>query len=315
MIQFKSLRQYTHVVDGIRFPNKPGENFIVTYFSENSSFLEDYPKLNLKLVDIKINIIPVTRIPRTRITQNLIKAFKKYGIYSYSSIMKVPTSKNVFYDLTVYLNAIDSTFNPSNYRQRLSLFIKNIVNQSYSDFNNFEKVLMYTIDLTKDNLNKFVDRKFFPIVQQLKEGTFEFDHLILCLITSSGVRYRLLVKNKNFKFERIVTILKTIKSGKIETSLDTSDEVEDDETDQIVDQVMNTIHAKIKPENKEQVRDAVQSYLQKDPVAKEKIASKQVSASGLEKVGVASILSKVSGDVNKAKKITNSISKKKLVIH
>ena len=55
-------------------------------------------------------------------------------------------------------------------------------------------------------VNKYVDRKFFPIIQQLKDGSFEFNHLILCLITPSGARYRLLVKNRNFKYERIVTI-------------------------------------------------------------------------------------------------------------
>ena len=77
MIQFKSLRMYTHVTDGIRFPNKPGDNFVITYFSENSSLLEDYPKLNFRIVDVKLNIIPITIIPRTRIQPTDIKAFKK----------------------------------------------------------------------------------------------------------------------------------------------------------------------------------------------------------------------------------------------
>lgn len=312
MIQFKSLRQYTHVTDGIRFPNKPGENFIITYFPENSSLLEDYPKLNLKLVDVKLSIIPVTRIPRTRITQPLIKAFKKLGLQPYSSIMKVPDAKNVLYDISIYLNSLESTFKPINYRQRLSIFVKNIVSQSYSKFQNFDKVMIYTIDLTKGDLNKYVDRKFFPIIQQLKDGSFEFNHLILCLITPSGARYRLLVKNRNFKYERIVTILKTIKSGF--TSDEELDNIEDEESDEIVDKVMDNIKSKIIPNNEEKVKDAVKTYLNKDPNTKEKILMKQVKPNGYERIGVASILNKVTGDLDKSKKITNALTKKKLMV-
>jgi len=80
MIQFKSLRQYTHVVNGIRFPNIPKNNYVLTYFSENSSLLEDYPKLNFLLMDVKYNIVPVTIIPRTRLKLPLLKAFKQHGL-------------------------------------------------------------------------------------------------------------------------------------------------------------------------------------------------------------------------------------------
>ena len=309
MIQFKALRQYTHVVDGIRFPNKAGENFVITYFSENSNFLEDYPKLNFRVVDVKLNIIPITIIPRTRIQPEDIKAFKKYGIYSYSSTYKISSGKNVFYDITKYLNAIDTTFHPSHYRQRLSMFIKNIVNKSFNDFNDFEKVLVYSIDTTKP-FNNFIDRKFFPIMEQLKDGSFEFDHLILCLLTKSGPKYRLLIKDRDFKLPRIITILKSIKAGMLG---DEEIETEEDEisTDQVVDQVMDQIQNKISSSNKLQVADAIKTYMAKDKITKSKVLDKSVSPKGMEKIGVASILYKVTGDMKKTKKITNSITKKK----
>lgn len=313
MIQFNNLRQYTHVVDGIRFPNKPGENFVVTYFSENSNFLDDYPKLNFRVVDIKMNIIPITIIPRTRIQPSDIKSFKKYGIYSYSSTYKISAGKNVFYDITKYLNAIDTTFHPSHYRQRVSMFIKNIVSKSFSEFSDFKKVLIYSIDLTKP-FNNFIDRKFFPMMEQLKDGSFEYDHLILCLLTKSGPRYRLLIKDKNFKFQRIITILKSIKSG-----MTTDDEIETEEdavdTDQVVDQVMDKIKNQISPGTTHQVADAVKNYVAKDKYTKSKVLDKTVSPKGMEKIGVASILYKVTGDMRKSKKITNTLTKKKSVMY
>ncbi len=311
MVLFKNLRQYTQVVDGIRFPNLPKDNYIITYFSENSSLLEDYPKLNFKLVDIKYNIVPVTIVPRTRLKTELLKSFKEYGIMSYSSLQKPPVGKNVFYDLSQYLTAMDRVYNPTNYRQRLQGFIQNAINRSYSDFQNFHKVLIYSVDLTKQDLNNFVDRKVFPLILQLKANNFVFDHLILCLITSSGPRYRLLVKDKSYKFDRVFTYLKNVKLGRF----DEEEGESETDTDAAVDQVMNQISGKIKSSNHDNVKDALKSYIAKDKTTKEKILNNEVSPDGMSKIGTASILYKVSNNINKAKKITNLVPKKKLKLY
>ena len=63
MIQFKILRQYTHIVDGIRFPQNPKKPVLVIYFSENSTLLDDYPKMNLKRADFRMVAVPTTKIP------------------------------------------------------------------------------------------------------------------------------------------------------------------------------------------------------------------------------------------------------------
>jgi DNA-directed RNA polymerase beta subunit len=305
MIRFQSLRQYVHVVDGIRFYNKPGENYVLTYFSENSTLLEDYPKLNFAPVDVRINVIPLTMVPRSRVTPELIKDFKKYGIMTYSSTMKIPTKKNLFYDTTEFLQIVDSRFQPLHYRQRLKYFITGIVDRSFSEYNTFQKVLIYSIDTTKP-FNTFVDRKFFPILQQLKDEEFSFDHLILCLITPRGPRYRLLVKNKEYNFQRIVTYLKTVHQLSDEISVS---DVEDEENDEIANKVVTQIQNNILPGNKDKVTSAVKSYLQKDPLTKEKISSATLSDHNMQKVGTAAILYKVSGNLKKSVQIANSVPK------
>lgn len=310
MIAFNNLRQYTHVVDGIRFFNLPKNNYAITYFSENSNLLEDYPRLNIRLVDVKINIIPITIVPRTRLTPQILKAFRKYGILCYNTMMKIPPNRNVFYDLSFYFDKIDETYRPTHYRQRLRYFIQNIVDRSYSNFSNFKKVLIYSIDLTKP-FNNFVDRKFFPIIQQLKDETFSFDHVILCLLTPSGVRYRLLVKNRVFKFDRIVTMLRSIKPGKYDVD---EPDMEDEETIQATNTVMTSISNNIKTTNQNSVRDAVKSYLAKDNYTKEKILDKTVSSKGIEKIGTASILYKVSNNLNQTKKIVNAVPSNKSTV-
>lgn len=317
MIQFKSLRQYTHVVNGIRFPNIPKNNYVLTYFSENSSLLDDYPKLNFILMDIKYNIVPVTIIPRTRLKLSLVKAFKQHGILSYSSLQKPPAGKNVFYDLSQYLEALDSTYHPKHYRQRLQAFIHNAINKSFESFPDFQKVLIYSIDLTKStSLKSYVDRKIFPIIMDLKQNSFSFDHLILCLITPSGPKYRLLVKDRSYRFDKVFMYLKNIRMGKFDSEEpEEGGDIDNENTDEIVDQVMDHISGKIKPSNHLNVRSAVKTYIAKDKTTREKLLDKSVTPKGMQKIGTASILYKVSNNINKAKRITNLASKKKLKIY
>jgi len=310
MINFEALRQYTQVVNGIRFLSTLKEKYELTYFSENSNLLDDYAKLNIRLMDVRINVVPITKVPRTRLTPNIIKAFKNLGLTTYSSVMKIPKLKNFFFDLSQYLNSIELIYHPSNYRQRLSNFVKNSIDQSFAQYSDYERVLIYSIDITKP-FNRFTDRKGFPILQQLKDENFLFDDLILCVITPSGPRYRLLVKRKQYKLEKIIPYLKMIKQLE---SLENEENVEnEEEIDQATNHVMNHLDDKVLEKNRIVVKDAVKSYLKQDENTVGRIMTKSVKPEVLPKIGIASILYKVSGDITKAKKITNSIPTKKVV--
>ena len=74
---------------------------------------------------------------------------------------------------------------------------------------------------------------------------------------------------------------------------------------------MDKIQNKISSNTKHQVADAIKNYVAKDKYTKSKVLDKTVSPKGMEKIGVASILYKVTGDMRKSKKITNTITKKK----
>lgn len=313
MIQFKNLRQYSQVVNGLRFPNVAGQNVAITYLSENSTLLEDHSRLNIRLVDVKITVVPITMIPRTRLNPTLIKNYKSLGLLPYSSVMKVPSSRNVYFDLSQYLTAIDDVYKPSNYRQRAKKFIQSSINKSFDSFPDFTKILLYTVDVTKPELKTFIDRKSFPILEQLKNGDFDFDHLLLCIISASGPKYRLLVKDRSFKLPRIITYLKSIRLGKSDVDEDEGGEdLDSQNTDQAVDIVMDKLSGKISPSNHDNVQGAIKKYLAKDIVSKEKVLSNTVTPDGMSRIGTASILYNVNRDIHKTKKIVNSVSKKKL---
>mgnify|MGYP001767591363 CR=1 FL=1 len=186
------------------------------------------------------------------------------------------------------------------------------INKSYTDFPDFTKILIYSVDTTKPDLNNFIDRKSFPILSQLKDGNFSFDHLILCILSSSGPRYRLLVKDRSFKLPRIISYLKSIRLGKNDVDEESGEDLDAANTDQAVDLVMDKIAGNIQSKNKNNVTDALKKYLAKDVVAKEKVLSKTVTPDGMARIGTASILYNVNRNIHKTKRIVNSIAKKKL---
>jgi hypothetical protein len=79
MIKYQALTQYSRVVDSLMFPQDIKSPFMFLYFSENSSLVDDYPRLKLRKMDYRFAVIPVTKIPVTRLTGDLRQQFK-YGL-------------------------------------------------------------------------------------------------------------------------------------------------------------------------------------------------------------------------------------------
>jgi len=211
MIAFKSLPQYTRVVNGIRFQQNVKKPFLLTYFSENSSFSDDYPKLNLMKLDFRIVVVPVTRIPRTRLNSDNRKEYKKYGLMSFSSNMAIPKHKNLIVDTTIYSNKIDQDYKPQSYRQRAGKLILNNLTDAFAvGEGDMQKILVYSINIDKP-VSPFMNRKSFALLRQLKSGEVFFDDMILAVISGSDVKYRLLIKDQKFKFARIFQLFRSIK--------------------------------------------------------------------------------------------------------
>jgi len=298
MIQYKSLRQYTHIVDGIRFGQNKDEPIVLIYFSENSTLLDDYPKLNLKLIDFRYVLIPTTKIPRTRLTGEIRKLYRSTGLIAYSSSQK-PPPKNIILDLSLYLTAIDTTFKPTNYRQRAGFLIKNLILKSSIYFpKNFKKIFLYSIDPSKD-MNTFINRKIFPIIKDLKTGEFQFQDMILNVIQGEGSNYRLLVKDKDFKFTRVKNYLRSIKI------IDTEEEIKQD-AKKAANIIMKSVSPNI-PENKDKVNSAIEDFLNKDKESLDKVRSGEISGKDIQQIATASILYKVSGNLQKSKNISKKI--------
>lgn len=299
------MRPYTQIATGLRFP--PKKKVVIFYFSENSNFLDDYPKLGIRRVDVRYALVPVTKIPRTRLAAEVRKAYKGLGIMSYSTNMKFPENRNLYYDLSQYLVAIDVAYSPKNYRQRAGFLIKNILFKSINSFSpEYQKIFMYNVDATEP-MNQFRDRKIFPILQMIKSEGVTFDHLLFGTIDESSTKYRLLVQNKEFHYQKLLTYIRKVKPIDMERE-------EQENINAATDAVMAKVSKELPPKSQVKVRDAVKNFFGKDKKTAEKVVSKEIKSDEMEQVATASILFNTSGDLDKSKRIAKSIPREKRIV-
>jgi DNA-directed RNA polymerase beta subunit len=305
MIQFDLIPQYTRVVPGIRFRQNAKNPFLIVYFSENSTLSKDYFKLGFKRPDVRHVVIPKTRIPVTRLEPKSRDIYKSLGLLPFSATMAFPKNKNLFFDLSMYLTAIEDAYNPSTYRQRAGFLVQDALYKSFNVFpSNYKKVLIYAVDVTQD-IRSFLDRKVFPLVRQLKAGEIYFDHLILTTVGTDSAKHRVLVKNKDYKFPRLLQYIRNIKI------IDEEDETEEEVT-QASNSVMNKVSSDLPDGSKSKIGNAIKSFLHKDKDAVNRINNGEVTDKDMKRITVASVLNQASGNAERAVRLSKSVPEKNL---
>ena len=301
MIPYKSLVQYTRVVDGAMFPQNLNEPFLFVYFSENSYFVQDYERLKLRRVDFRHAVIPVTKIPVTRLTPEIRNAYKQIGMLSYGSNMKFPDNKNLVIDTSVFTNNVDIVYKPNTYRQRAGYLIQNLLTKVFQMFpDNYRKILVYSVDTTKP-ANDFINKKIFPMVKQLKANEIVFDDMLFVTLDETSAKYRLLVSERDYKFARVLQYLRKIK-------IKTTEEEQEEEASLATTKVMKLVGPSL--DKPDVVRNAIKKYLVKNPRAAERIDADEMSDDDIKRLTVASILYGSNGDLEKANRLSKSIPTK-----
>jgi len=310
MINFKPWKQYIQVTDGVKFPVEIDKPYVIFYFSENSSFVEDYPKLNFRMIDFRNVVVPSTTIPRTRLTPQLLKQYRSMKLQPFSMQQAFPPNKSLIIDLSPYFNAVDFKYSPTNYRQRAGMLIMSALNDAVSYISNdYQKIFYYCVDLSK-NINKnYVDRKIFPIIKNLKDDFFPFDHMIYTTISYGVSRHRLLIKDGEYNFPRIFNYLRVVNPLKSEDEHD--EEVDDMENNKATEKIVATVQKNIEPGNIDKVKYAVKTYLKKDPTVTQRINNDEVEDHEIHSITTASILAKVSGDFGRSTRLSRLIPQKK----
>ena len=302
MIKFDSITQYSRLVKGVRFEQKKDKPYAIIYFPENSSFALDYKSLNIMQRDARIVVLPTSRRPYIRLTSEAKEIYKAIGLRSYQSNMNFPKNQNILVDFSVYLNSLQSVLKIQNFRNRGGILIQNMLSNILSFLNNYETILYYTF--TAENpLVKFQDRKIFPLIREMKSEQFSFDHMMLGYIYSGDTSNRVLIKNKDFKFTRLLQYIRNIKPVNTE-----------DEIDREASKAKTAVMKDVSPDttNNKQVSSAVTDLMKNDEVTREKVIDNDVTSEDNDRITIKSILFKITGDMDKAAEIAKSIPRKDL---
>ncbi len=305
MIKFDLIPQYTRLVQGIRFPQQVKTPYLIVYFSENSSFFKDYHKLGIRKQDVRHVVIPKTRVPVTRLTPQSRDLYTSLGLLPFAVTMAFPKNKNIFFDLSLYLDAIEEAYKPSTYRQRAGFLVQNILYKTFNAFpSNYKKVLLYGVDYTKD-IRSFTNRKVFPLMRQLKAGQIYFNDMILTTVGDDSAGHRLLVKDKEYQFPRLLQYIKKVK-------IIDSEEEETAEVNQAAKQVMNKVSSELPVGTNAKIGNAIKSFLGKDKESLNKVTSGEANTDDMKRITVASVLNQASGDKSKAKRLAKAVPKNNL---
>ena len=304
MIQYKTLTQYTRVTTGVRFPQSKDTPFLLVYFSENSTLAEDYTKLGIRRQDARHIVVPRTRIPLTRLTTDVRGLYKNYGLLSYDQKMRFPKDRNILYDTTIFTNAIDATYKPTTYRQRAGSLIQHLLITTFQSFpENYKKILLYSVDITKP-VNTFPNRKSFPLLRQLRSEELYFDDLLLLVVDEEQVRYRKLIQERNYTFSRVLQYFRNIK-------MINTEEEQEEEVSNATLKVMNVVDKNL--EKPSVIKGAINSFIAKDSKTAEELQNDELSSDDIHRLTIASILYSSSGDLSRAKSIASQIPAKNLL--
>jgi len=302
MIKFESIPQYSRLVKGIRFEQKKDKPYAIIYFPENSSLALDYNKLGIMQRDARIVVLPTSRRPYIRLTSEAKEIYKSIGLRPFQSNMNFPKNQNVIVDFSVYTNSLKSVLKLQNFRSRGGILIQNMLGNIISFLSNYETILYYTASL-ENPMVKFQDRKIFPLIREMKGQSVIFDHLLLGYIQAGETTSRLLIKDKEYKFTRILQFLRNVKPINTE-----------DETEREASKAKTSVMKSVAPEttDKQQVGSAVTDLMKNDEETREKVIAKDASQGDNERITIKSILYKISGDMDKAHEIAKSIPGKDL---
>ena len=275
MIPFKNIKPYIQNVDGIRwYPTNRKVPFLMVFFSENSTFVEEYHKLKIMRVDARYVVVPRTKVPVTFLNQPVMRSYKNLKLLPLIAGKSFPATQNLIYDTSLFTSTIDAKYRPKNYRTRAGTLIRFAVNNAFLQYPQHEKVLIYSVDLTKPFNANWVNRKFYSFVLDLRDGNIDYDHLILNTITESGSRYRILVKDGKYNYPRLQLFIRKLKySDSKETEVEEPDE---EELEQATEKVSKSIQHHVSPDNHKNITNYVRTYLKQKPEQVEKINSETV---------------------------------------
>lgn len=308
-MQYKSLKLYRPVPNIIIPPAGVDKKHIcLAIITENHKFLDAFNFMNIKQSQVRSVFVPTTKKPKTMLTpqykENLL-AHKLRPVRGYFGNYSNVIGKNFYLDLSNLINYTSTKYNLNKFNTGRAFMMVNRTIDTLQGVpeEDFERVLLYTVNLDAPIPSNLRRRKIYPIYKALKlELEQSFDKLLLFFYDHSGGRFVLLHdKTKPVKIGRIRAIL--LKMETIDQEV-----LDDSENDIVVDDVVEKASGMelTTTKEKEDIKAAVRNYIAADPSAK----SLTIDNVDPDELVTKSVIYHVTGDVDKTKTISDNIKKK-----
>ena len=309
-MQFKGLKLFRPVSNIIIPPvGIDDKNICLAVVTENNRFLEGFRFMGIKQTQVRNVFVPTTRKPKTTLTSVYKEKLLSHGLRPIKGFFGVYTKmigKNFYLDLSNYINYSLMKYNIRDFGAGRGLSFINSVLQTISGVpeDSFQRVLLYTIDLSSPIQQNIKRRKVFPIYNQIlrasKEGTqLPFDKLLLFVYNHSDSQFLLLYeKDLPINISRIRSII-------LKLTNDNQEDIEETESDNIVTKAVSTI-SELPEENQLNIKGAIRNFISSDSTYS-KLTSDQIDS---EEVIAASIVYNATGDPDKAKTVAKMLKGK-----
>jgi len=179
---------------------------------------------------------------------------------------------------------------------------------AFSNFpSNYRKILLYSVDITKEFPKKILNRKIFPTILSSRDLLLPFNDLLYGTINHSDITYRLLIKDRNYNYQKLKFF---VESSKLAVQ-DEKENVVNEITTNVLNRTMETIEevskrVKVKV-SKNKIKQIVKDYISKLPEETIENLSRGFSNNIAKKITNASILANINGDIKKSTSVVESI--------
>jgi hypothetical protein len=205
-----NIVQYIQTVESIGFYKKNNnENpFAIIYFPENHFLKDCYSKLNVDRKDFGRVVVPKCYNPSVCLDSKIFSDFSGSGFFVQDNFTTA-LENNVLVDLSYFLEKYHLIFKPITYtgfhEQKVSEYMENLISSIDPIY---RKVLIYSIDYSKQYEQNYINRKVQIIISQLDKNPQLLDYVLFCSL-DNRTNYKLLVKDKEFNITTIKNILRT----------------------------------------------------------------------------------------------------------
>ena len=226
-MRYNSIKPFRPTRD-VMVPTKgyKGKNYSFFFLPENHDFLDSFRIMGIEPKNVKYVLIPQTKTPiATHITGSYRKELMDNKLIAKTGILGGDYSEfygnNFYFDASNFINTVIDRKHYKTFRSGPgNRFITDIV-ESFSSVpeSQYNRVLLYSINMDDHLSEKIQNRKFYPIYEMLyykstnKRESLPFDQILLFLYTSNDAKFTLIYdKDEKINMGRIKALMNKVQS-------------------------------------------------------------------------------------------------------